>query len=638
MTRTRQTIREWGPAGLVGVVTLAALVWILPIRGRNPLLETTVWSLLVVGSFAGWGSLLCFGLFRTERVDLGLRIAWGASVVCFLGGVLMVPSLMTRGTAFLLVEAGLVLALAALALERKAVGAFLAFCGRLSRREPGLMLLAGVVAVFLAVRYLAAISNWHTDPYDDDVAYLAFVRKLSDTGSVVEPFSFRRIAAYGGQTLFIQLLSLRAAPSQGHTFDRGVALLSSVLLVLGFRDGRRRPTLLVLLVAVALLLAIPTSILNTASYYSGVAFFFALYRTLKWLGDRRSSAAKAPGGAAWKSALPLALVAAATCTLRQNYLPVPVVALAAVFVAELRRGRGPLVARLAAPLWAVGLSFVALVPWFVSSWQSSHTFLFPVLPGTFHRALGLQASDWNLVRELALQASVIVEGLPLKTFAFFLLAAALLRSSGERRLVWSFGLAVLCGLVAVTHGFSQSDPLNIGRYAFGFTTAFALAVLLTLGTSRAVGHPRTYVGAGIALFAALLQIVLSREVAWKEYMLGFRNIEALHDSVPRGVPTTPPEVGLYRRLQGAVPAGERIVVMVDEPYHLDYARNPIWNLDMPGFASLPPGVPNFKGSEAVERYFRGLGVRYFMYVDPAYSRYNYRREYALGLFVSDQEL
>ena len=37
--------------------------------------------------------------------------------------------------------------------------------------------------------------------------------------------------------------------------------------------------------------------------------------------------------------------------------------------------------------------------------------------------------------------------------------------------------------------------------------------------------------------------------------------------------------------------GERILVSIREPFHLDFSRNPIWNLNCPGMASLPPGLP-----------------------------------------------
>jgi hypothetical protein len=90
-------------------------------------------------------------------------------------------------------------------------------------------------------------------------------------------------------------------------------------------DGRVAPrrgvdrligALLVLVVAL-----MPDASINTASYWSGAALFLALYRTV----------AEADVDAPRRLAL-AGLVAAAACTLRQNYLPVAVGFLALVLV------------------------------------------------------------------------------------------------------------------------------------------------------------------------------------------------------------------------------------------------------------------------------------------------------------------
>ncbi len=633
-------VRDAIPAALLVAVIVAAMAWVLPGRSRNPLAETTVWSLLVVTSFVGWGSLVRFVVAPQQRVDVGLRAAWGAGLVCFIGGALMVPSLMVRAAALVLVDVGVGLAIVSLVLERTTVRQKARFVGRFLRREPALSLVGAAVASVVAVHCLGAVADWHTNPYDDDIAYLAFLKKLSDTGTVLEPFSFRRLSAYGGQTLFLELVSVRAVPSQAHTFDRCVCVILIAMLLIGHRARGRRPSFLFLSSAILMLVVMPTIAINTASYFSGVAFFLALFRTIAWVEERSNELDGETRIAPWRAALPIALVAAATCTLRQSYLPVPAVILAVSYVVRLRRMKAPLRARLAEPLFAAGLSLAALVPWFIVSWQSNHTFLYPLMAGTFHKPLALNASAWNLVREIAFQANVAVDGLPLETLGLFFIAAAFVRERGPRLPLGATVIGTIIGFVALVHGLTQSDATNIGRYAFAFLVGTVLAVVLTTGTARLTTKPeRIHVAAGIVLFATLLQITLSREKLWKEYAVKFDNIELLAFSRSRVRETEPPELRMYsERLQGAVPPGERIAVLVDDPHYLDFARNPIWNLDMPGFASLPPGMPSFKGSEALEQYFRDLGVRWLMYVTPEHSRYHYRREYFLELFVSEQEL
>lgn len=616
---------------LVGVI-LAALAWVLPKSSRNPLLETAVWSVLNLVAYAGWGSLVLLAV-GARRVDLGLRVAWGMGLVCFLGGALMVPALMTRTMAFVVVEIGLGLACVALVRERAAVGRRIRFATRLVRRQPGLAVASLVIVGLVALPCLGAIADWHTNPYDDDIAYLPLLKKLADTGTILEPFSFRRLSAYGGQTLFLELVNLRAAVSQSHAFDRCVCFLVVVLLVIGHRSRGQRPSWLVVASLLVMLVLLPSTTINTGSYWSGVAVYLGLYRTLVWAdeGDR----------AAWRSALPIALVAACGCTLRQNYLAVSVFVVALSCAVMVLRARGPFVRRLVEPGVIAGFTAVALLPWMIVSWQSSRTFLFPILLGTFNPNLELKASAWNIIREIAFQCDVALQGLPLKTLPFFLLAALFTKERPSTRAPL---LAVTLGSIGafwfLVHSFSQSDAGNIGRYAFGFMAPVAIAVALSTGRMRLArrSDPRL-VPAGIALFAILGQIlVLSRDDIQKDWTLKFHNIENQAFAASRVRESEPPEHGIYLRLQEAVPAGERIAVLVDEPFYLDYARNPIWNLDMPGYASLAPGMPFFQGSEALEAYYRQIGVRYLMFVIPDASRYHFRREYFLELFVNETEL
>ena len=96
----------------------------------------------------------------------------------------------------------------------------------------------------------------------------------------------------------------------------------------------------------------------------------------------------------------------------------------------------------------------------------------------------------------------------------------------------------------------------------------------------------------------------------------------------RSVPTQmePPIALTYRRLQASVPSGARMLVLLDEPYFLDYGRNEIWNLDMPGSASPKPQMPCFQGPERLAEYLVALGIRHLAFVYPEKSHFLYTRE------------
>lgn len=634
---------------LIGVALWIAN-FILPIVLRNPLWETAAWGVFLLLSFVGWGSLVRFIVSGdNERVDLGLRAAWGAATVCFIGGWLMSVAMMNRSMTMVLAQVGFVLTIASLIRERTTVHHAVLRMFKRARLDPRQALMVVVVALVVALSFLAAVADWHTNPYDDDIAYLAFVQKLRDTGTVLEPFSFRRLSALGGQTLFLALVSIRASPIQANTFDRGICVVLIAMLIAGHRQGRRKISTVVALLTVILIITLPSVAINTASYYSGIVFFLALYRTLVWMGDHcdRGDAVGSLGSTVLtsvRSAFPIAILSSAACTLRQNYLPVPVFILVTSYTAKVfLSSKGvPWAKRFIEPIAAAALTVIALLPWLIVSQQSSGTFLYPIIPGTFNRALDLKAAGLNFWREAWVHVWTAIDGTPMKTLGLFVLAAAMLPERGEgRRPIWSIVLGSAVGFVLLVHGLTQGDAGNIGRYAFAFLITIALSVMLRVGVQRfdwQRGSRRPALAVAIALFATLAQLVVSRAELVKPYEKAFHNIEELAYSQPKTKENGPYELEVYKFLQLSVPEGARMAVLLDEPHYLDYRRNPIWNLDMPGYASLPPGMPFFQGPAKLKEYFQKIGVRYLAFVRPQYSRYHYRRDYWVGVLAHELEI
>ena len=608
---------------------MAGLVYVVPAADRNPLCETTVWSLLILASFAGWGSLVKVLVAPKEGVDLGLRLAWGASAMCLFGGVMMVPAAMTRGVAIAIVELGVLAALVAIFRERDRVRASFAFTFRLARREPKLAAVALFLATIIALRYLGGVANWRVNPYDDDIAYIPFAEKLLQTGTFLEPFSVRRLSALGGQTYFIALVGVRAAASQAFTFDRSIAVAMVLALLLGFRDRRRRPSLLFTLLSVALFVTIPSLPANTASSYSGVAFFFALFRTLAWVGEAQGRRA------AWQNAVVLALVASTTCTLRQSYLPIPVFLLGASYMswALWRRQVVPVLREAAL---VAGFTLAALVPWFVVAWQSNGTFLYPIILGNSSPTMALRGASTTATSELVLLVTTIQEGLNIFAIGIFILAAAMMREEARRKPLGAFAFATLLGFVLLVHGLTSSDPTSIGRYAFGSLVAMVLAILLTASTLRA-RDARTTTVRVLVLIATFASLIATQWQLTDPIRVALHNVDSAFHSAPRSQIATP-EADLYRRLQESAPPRERMLVMLDEPHYLDFRRNPIWNLDAPAYASVAPGMPYFRGSPALEAYFKTIGVAFVAFVKPGYSRYYYRRDYWVGMLSDESDI
>jgi hypothetical protein len=579
---------------------------------RRPLVETAVWGLLVIASFIGWGAALERVLFKKATVDLGLLGAWGAAVVCIIGGFLASMSLLRRPILIGLVLVGV--ALAGVAIVRARGTRKIAVLVRFARREP-IFAFVGLLAFgFVGLHYLAEVANWHTDPQNDDAAYLGFVKKLLDTGSFAEPFSIHRATALGAQTLFIALVAPRATLAQAHTFDRGICLVLTVLLVVSYTTSRR-PPLLFRLSAVAFLLIVPSVALDTASYLSGVVFFFALFRTLSFLERRAVSP--------WAAAVPTALLGATACALRDSYWIAPITILTFSYAALLWKKRD----RWMEAVIAASLFVIALAPWLFMHDRSS---------GILNPVLELQTSGRTWVKEIVVAFTVAMEGLPIRTLPVLFVALVLVRDTGARKPIW----ASVAGFIAsflIVFGSQRNDQWVLARQVFGFTMAIALVAILESGVQvrrRPIALGRTTVAAAIGLSAVLIELLEARQNLAGNYQRMLGNIDAL--ALSRS--TLSANTLLYSRVQNAIPPGERVAAMLDDTGYLDYARNPIVSFDLPGYASPAPGQPFFRGSEALAAYLRSLSIHWVAFVLPERSRYQYRRDYWITQMTDERDI
>ena len=279
---------------------------------------TALWGLLVLFAFIGWGGQIEERLFATRTADTGLRGAWGMAFALFVTGSLALFSLASKPVILTFVAAGVVLGCV-----RAATGGGARARGfkAIVQRWGGLVF-ASLAAVSIAaafVQYLGSICDVRFNVNDDFIAYFAFAKQIVQRGTLFDPFNTRLAMAFGGQS-FLHAIVLTGAPSfRLHMLDAGICLLMTVLLVIGSRKDNERawPTVLALLIVVTL----PSIKINTHSEFSGVVLFYGLVRTLTWIEESdhdRHIAAPAI----------LALLAAAACTLRSNYIAVAIPMLA----------------------------------------------------------------------------------------------------------------------------------------------------------------------------------------------------------------------------------------------------------------------------------------------------------------------
>lgn len=616
------------------------------------LLGGCAWLVFLVFVLAGWGALVAT-LVRFGDADFGLAAALGAAGYLAASGVLLAAGALSRPVVLALIGVG---AAGFVWSElRRPTALWQRIRGSVGfvRADPPLGALAIVLGALAGVRLIAAVAELHGLPPDDDLAYTAMLKRLLDTGDLIEPFSFRRLGAYGGQTVLQALAAARGTLANIHLVDKGLALAVTLLALLGHaRQQRTRPLWLALIALLVIIL--PESAINTASCWTGVLLFFALYRCTV-----RGHAAA------------IGLVAAATCTLRQNFLATVALFIASALMFRLIDHQSDRARRASlADRWRTvrrdtaviaGVAAAALAPWCLAAYASSHTFLFPVVPGTWNRGLSLAPSVTSAWQELADLVVACLEPSPIFVLPILALVAPFATDRRTGRPLTALVVASALGFVFLSHGLVGSDPYNVWRYAFGFVTALVAALVLEFGsdeasqrgssdpseTSRDKNGENVSASSGVVLAslgqwavltAIALQIVVDRAAIGKHAAAWFDDIRdaAVQRAGQRSAARA--EHHRYEAMQAAIPAGSAMVVMLDDPWLLDYRRNPIANLDTPGFASPGSQLPAFAGAEAMRRYLVAEGYRYAAFVRTDRSRNFFRREFWLSRIFVDIEV
>lgn len=579
------------------------------------------WLAFLFFVLSGWGYLAA----RAARIadpDFGLRAIWGVGAYLAVAGAFLAVGLCSRPVVLGLAAVGFAgFAWRELVTDVPSISRVHA-AGAFVRARPAVGVLVILVVLLASYHLLGAVAQLDRNPWDDDIAYTPFVKRLLDAGNLVEPFSFRRLGAYGGQTVLQALGAARGNLASVHLVDRGLCQGLFLLLIVGHARERGRVLGLWLGLVVLFVLLLPDAAINTASYWSGAAIFLGLYRTVV----RAHALPDAAGGFALA-----ALVGAAACTLRQNYSVVVVVYLA-MTLAMARRDRRTWLLTL-----AVGA--IVLVQYAIAAYAATRTFLFPFWGGTWNSAIELTPGVITWVDRLQYVITVCIETAPILILPPVALLLAFTRDERPGRPLTALATASALGLLVLALSFHGTDPSHLWRYAFGFAAALLVAFALEIGETDDAPPVRLPVlGRWMLLAALVLQLAVGRDQLAKRYAGIAADVREALTIDRHGDPSALVDRAHYALLQSTVPAGARLAVMLDDPAYLDFARNDIANLDTPGFASPAPGLPAFRGPDALAAYFRTQGIRYVAFVRSESSRYFYRRGFWVWRLFNDAEM
>jgi hypothetical protein len=548
-------------------------------------------GLFLLLSWVGWGAALQRLLKLNRGVPAGwaLRAGWGMSAVLALGGLLNALRLVSLETDACLTLAGL--SFFTLDLYKRATMPTARQHLLRPLRHGRWIWLIPIVLVG-GFNYFASIEG-PIDYADDAIAYLPFIQKMVQTGTLIDPFSWRRLSTYGGQQFLQSSMLLLGRIDNIGAIDVGLCPLIVAGMV--WQMLRPRTTVWRALAAgiACLVLVIPVPHINTQSQATGLVLFMTLLSTLhlqRWDGRKNR-----------RVAICLGMIGAALASLRANYLPTAVLAIGLSVLGLMLCRRRDWRAHAANGFIAAASFGVCLAPWALVLWQSSRSLYYPVMHGLFRAKFNLSDDTLGAVRQIIFVTTVLVFA-PL--LAAFLPIGLAFRKRFLRDLLPMFA-AALVTTILTAWAFSAADAVNIYRYSHAGVMAAALGAIACTLRKGGLRQIRA-VAAGVLL---LLLAGANVDGIFNQCLLNYR-IAVDAATQPRQIlPVNWP--ALYHEAQENIPVGARVLV-VASPLYFDFRRNVIEGVDFPGAASPDPGMPVLQGPEAIKAYLKNQDIHYII--------------------------
>jgi hypothetical protein len=583
------------------------------------LLSGLLTGALLILSFVGWGTVVAWLVARDQRVGWPLRAAWGMAVVALFGGALNFFDAVSRDGNVVLLALGVV--------------CNLAYWPRKFRvTRPPLHVVAPLAALVLVALAVLAASLYplRWEPNDDAIAYAMFPKKMLETGSLVEPFSNRRIVSFGGyHYLHTLVLSLRSH-HELHLLDRGIATVLTAALLVSVARRRLGASWLLACLAGVVFMLFPPMRVNLAPTCVLSLFSLGLLETFLLTGEEARLAV-------WRRAALLALVGGALLAMRANALAMLGLLTVGLVASESGRTLGRKVRLLA----LIGVfAAVLLVPWATALYRSCGTPFFPLVMGHYNTAVPMSVS-----LSPAAWALHLWENFHYAHLEWLVVLAAVGACLGiVSRAVLGYVAAALLTALATMAAFNLSGGFTMARYHGPFTVvAFVLVATSLVAAAQGAGAPsprvadsgrgRPYslpvLGAGAVAVCAVVIFALTRG-GWRAELArhGFNPQAVLEARTQARYHAALPLRERYAAALATIPRHAKVLAVVDAPFLLDFRLHEIVCLDDIGVVSPPPGLPLSGGVGEPARlrdYLTALGFTHLLFVDPDKSHTIYAR-------------
>jgi hypothetical protein len=572
------------------------------------------WGICILVSLIGWGGAINRILFPKHRVDWGQRAAWGmAWSMCF-GGVLNVTWTISQTALLIYLALGFLYWLVDVYTTRQllinSVSEFK------FERSDGVFIVGIFAVVFLNLwHYAGSVYSLTFQGLDDYHAYFVYPYKMLQMGSLgPDPFSERRLSSLGGQP-FLHTLVLSVLGNENfHLIDPGVSFLISVGLLLGYFKSKNIPKQTAVLF-LFIFLCIYYPLLNTSSSVTGTAMFLSLFVTLDSEAIKTSN---------WiPNACIVALVTAGICSLKTTYIPACAILIISSYFFYWLGARSNRRAVIYEVILSGILTFLLLLPWMISMYQSSGTLLYPLLGKGYHgSAYGSYLhKDMTLLKaiKIAIGSAINVYGISLGLLGFAILHRRTGSISGREA---SLSLLISAGLGIPIIAYSTGGQDSY-RYSFPFVSIALIVLMIIAFTPTESGEQSKLSNTAPLLISMLVAGIMignnsnSLKIRYSEFAgnikSGINNVALVSEQ----------QIAQHIKMQQSIAEGETLLTRLEKPFLLNFKRNKIFLADWPGGSSPPPGMPLYKGSEPLADYLTSHSIKYVAYSyakEAAYSK------------------
>ena len=579
---------------------------------RNPYFRVVGGCSVMLIAFVGWGIVVeRFVLKAATPFHWGLRAAWGMTATLAIGGFAAALHLAGPAAFVTQLTIGCLVFVVSFVTTRRAFISNRRITHALATPGPLLVLAIGIFLV--AFQAFGAAATTYAQPSDDPALYWPFAEDFLRTGTLFEPFCFRRVTTYGGQSYLHAMALLYSRHDQLFALDGGVGFAVLFGIVTGEAKRRRRSYFTRLAIGLVLLFSLGNVVQNVASLMTGAAATYALYLTMASTAPRAE-----PGRLPIRHAALLGALVGATVVLRtSNAIASCAFVAIAVFVCragiQRRWTLGDGIGCLRDGVVCAGAFVIFMVPWAAMFHASIGTYVYPLSRGNLTPGFKLlERSHGFLINMKALVGNLAMDR-PITALLPFFIAGILLgtRRGGARAVVPAAVVCSLVGFVTMVVAGGGFDSDVMARYYFAYTVA---TVFLVIGFVDLA--PRRIDVAGVlVVFATFVHAVLRREDSKRRYTESIEDINRAEGRAHDEEDAQEELTRRYRAIQSFVPRGERAVTAVAEPFRFDLSRNDLKLLDQPGGLGPAPGFPVNAGPQAIARYFRDNGYRYMITID-----------------------